>query len=211
MCMRPLARASLSSIISGEVVDGSVFGISNTAVTPPSAAAARSGFEIFLPFEARLAEVDLAVDHARQDVEAVRREDFAAPGWRRTSRSRRCCRRLTPMSVTPMPPGVATVPPLMIEIECREAFGTSSRKLWGCLDPPRGIAKRWRRLCWNALNQKGGPVRAALLRHLTAPLLGVCITDTCSAGGDAMACPAGIDQVSRSSWYMSPMRDHRLS
>ncbi len=38
---------------------------------------ARTAFEIFLPFEARLTEVDLAVDHAGKDMEAVRFEHLA--------------------------------------------------------------------------------------------------------------------------------------
>ena len=38
-CMRPFARASLSASASALVVSGSVLGISNTAVTPPSTAA----------------------------------------------------------------------------------------------------------------------------------------------------------------------------
>ena len=48
-----------------------VLGISNTAVTPPSDGCAAAGFEIFLVREARLAEMDLRVDDAGQDVQAL--------------------------------------------------------------------------------------------------------------------------------------------
>ena len=72
--MRFLARASLSSIAARVVVGGLVFGISNTAVTPPSTAARLPRFEVFLVLVARLAEMDLGVDDARQHVQALRVE-----------------------------------------------------------------------------------------------------------------------------------------
>ena len=51
-------------------VCGSVFGISNTAVTPPSTAAREPDSRSSLCVEPGLAEMHLRVDHARQDVEA---------------------------------------------------------------------------------------------------------------------------------------------
>ena len=76
----PLARASLSARASGSVVVGSVFGISNTAVTPPSTARARAGLQVFLPLQARLAEVDLGVDDAGQHGQARGVEHLAGRG-----------------------------------------------------------------------------------------------------------------------------------
>ena len=88
------ARATLSARASAVVVSGLVFGISNTAVTPPRTAAARARFQIFLVGQARLAEMHLRVDDAGQDGEAggsrcvspalssrevADRRDFAAP------------------------------------------------------------------------------------------------------------------------------------
>ena len=48
-----------------------MLGISNTAVTPPSTAAREPVSKIFLVGQAGLAEMDLAVDHAGQDVQAA--------------------------------------------------------------------------------------------------------------------------------------------
>ncbi len=65
----PCARASLSAIASALSVLGLVFGISNTAVTPPSTAARLPLSRSSLASSPGLAEMDLAVDHARQHVE----------------------------------------------------------------------------------------------------------------------------------------------
>ena len=69
-CMRPVARATLSASASALVVGGLVFGISNTAVTPPSTADRLPGLQILLMLEPGLAEMHLAVDHAGQNVQA---------------------------------------------------------------------------------------------------------------------------------------------
>ena len=58
--MRPRARATLSASASAVTVAGLVFGISNTAVTPPSTAERLPDLEIFLVLEPRLAEMHLA-------------------------------------------------------------------------------------------------------------------------------------------------------
>jgi len=70
-CMRWRPRFILSVKFCSLMVSGSVFGISNTAVTPPITALRGSGFQIFLVGLARLAEMHLGVDHAGQDVQAL--------------------------------------------------------------------------------------------------------------------------------------------
>ena len=69
--MRPLARASLSSIAARVVVGGVVLGISNTAVTPPRMAARLPRVQVFLVRVAGLAEMDLGVHDAGQDMQAL--------------------------------------------------------------------------------------------------------------------------------------------
>ena len=54
------ARLTLAASAFALVVAGSVFGISNTVVTPPMTALARAGLEILLVGEAGLAEMHLA-------------------------------------------------------------------------------------------------------------------------------------------------------
>ena len=66
------ARATLSASASALVVGGLVFGISNTAVTPPSTAERLPDCEIFLVLEPGLAEMHLRVDDAGQNVQAGR-------------------------------------------------------------------------------------------------------------------------------------------
>jgi hypothetical protein len=44
---------------------------------PAEGRSARARLEVFLPFEARLAKVDLRVDHAGQHVQALRLEDLS--------------------------------------------------------------------------------------------------------------------------------------
>ena len=55
--------------------------------------AARTGFEVFLVGQARLAEMHLGVDHAGQDVQALAVDHLAGRGLRRARRSRRCGHR----------------------------------------------------------------------------------------------------------------------
>jgi len=69
-CMRWRPRLILSEKVASVTVRGSVFGISNTAVTPPITAL-RDPSQIFLLSLARLAEMHLGVDHAGQDVQAL--------------------------------------------------------------------------------------------------------------------------------------------
>ena len=65
------ARRTLSASAAALVVSGLVFGISKTAVTPPSTAAREPVSRSSLCSSARLAEMHLAVDHAGQDVQAA--------------------------------------------------------------------------------------------------------------------------------------------
>ena len=81
-------RATLSASASALAVGGLVFGISNTAVTPPKHRRPAAGCQVFLMLKPRLAEMDLAVDHAGQDMEA-RGVDGLAGSSRRSRRSRR--------------------------------------------------------------------------------------------------------------------------
>ena len=67
--MRPVAAATLAASASALVVGGLVFGISNTAVTPPNTADRLPDRQILFVLEAGLAEMHLAVDHAGQNVE----------------------------------------------------------------------------------------------------------------------------------------------
>ena len=62
------------------VVGGLVLGISKTAVTPPRTAARLPRFQVFLVRVARLAEMHLGVDDARQDMQALGLEDFGGLG-----------------------------------------------------------------------------------------------------------------------------------
>ncbi len=72
---------------------------------------ARAGFEIFLVGEARLAEMHMAVDHAGQHVQAAAVDHLAADA---RDKSPIAAKRLprTPMSRTPSPSWLTTVPPL---------------------------------------------------------------------------------------------------
>ena len=72
-CMRPRPAPTLSASASALVVAGLVFGISNTAVTPPSTADRLPRLEVFLVLEPRLAEMHLGVDDAWQDMQARHR------------------------------------------------------------------------------------------------------------------------------------------
>ena len=60
---------TLSASAASLVVSGLVLGISKTAVTPPSTAAREPRFEVFLVLQPGLAEMHLAVDDARQDMQ----------------------------------------------------------------------------------------------------------------------------------------------
>ena len=75
-----MARAILSASASSVTVSGLVLGISNTVVTPPSTAARRTGLQVLLVLEARLAEMHLTVDHAGQNVQAGAVDDIAGCG-----------------------------------------------------------------------------------------------------------------------------------
>ena len=75
--MRPVARAILSSKVGASVVSGLVLGISKTPVTPPITADSEPVARSSLCVEAGLAEMDLGVDDAGQDVEAAAVDDLA--------------------------------------------------------------------------------------------------------------------------------------
>ncbi len=87
-----VAAATLAASASALVVGGLVFGISNTAVTPPSTADRLPVCQILLVLEPGLAEMHLAVDHAGQNVQAGSVDGLAGEPARRSSRSRRCGR-----------------------------------------------------------------------------------------------------------------------
>ncbi len=65
-----------------------MFGISNTAVTPPMTAEREPDFQVFLVGEARLAEMHLAVDHARQQMQAAAVDHLAGRGARQIADGR---------------------------------------------------------------------------------------------------------------------------
>ena len=85
--------ATLSASASAVTVSGLVLGISKTAVTPPMTAASEPDSEILLVLGAGLAEMDLGVDDAGQDVQAGAVDDLAGARRGRARRSRRCGRR----------------------------------------------------------------------------------------------------------------------
>ena len=68
-CIRPVARAILLAKVSRVVVSGLVLGISKDAGHAAHYRRQRAGGQILFVLEARLAEMHLGVDDARQDVE----------------------------------------------------------------------------------------------------------------------------------------------
>ena len=122
---RPCRRAPPRSM-----VGGLVFGISNTAVTPPSTADAAAGFEVFLVLEPRLAEMHLGVDDARQDMQAGGvdgpRRRLGGEAANRDDRP-----SLTPISATPFAGMVDEGRALDEEIEgfCQDAALASACRL----------------------------------------------------------------------------------
>ena len=89
----------------GVVVSGSVLGISNTAVTPPSTARARAGLQVFLVGQARLAEMHMAVDHAGQDMQAGGSRSSRRPTRATDRRLPQCARRGCRCRARPRRPG----------------------------------------------------------------------------------------------------------
>ena len=75
---------------------------------------AAAGFEVFLVFGTGLAQMDLAVDHARQDVEAGAIDHLAPLLLREGADRRRCGLPETAMSRWPTPSWLTTVPPFRI-------------------------------------------------------------------------------------------------
>ena len=94
-CARARVRPCAASA-SALTVAGLVFGISNTAVTPPSTADRLPDLEVFLVLEPRLAEMHLGVDDAWQDMQAgglERPRRRFGQRWRRSRRFGRLSRR----------------------------------------------------------------------------------------------------------------------
>ncbi len=92
---------------------------------------ARAGFEVFLVLEPGLAEMDLAVDDAGQDVEAGAVDHLAARGGREIAE--RCdAPARTPISVGAMPFGVAATPPFRIRsnVSAMSTLRLSGRALY---------------------------------------------------------------------------------
>ncbi len=71
-----------------------------------------AGAEIFLVFEAGLAEMHLGVDDTGQDVQALTRNRFRRGRADEVADRRRCGLAWTPMSAPTVPPGVTQVPPM---------------------------------------------------------------------------------------------------
>ena len=76
--------------------------------------AARAGFEVFLVGEAGLAEMHMAVDHARQHMQAAAVDGLSRRGARQIADARRTGRRGCRYRATPSPSWLTTVPPLRI-------------------------------------------------------------------------------------------------
>ena len=112
--MRPMARAILSSKVERSVVSGLVLGISKTPVTPPITAESEPEARSSLWVEAGLAEMDLGVDDAGEDVEAAAVDGVVSGVGR--SRSPRAAMRPSRVATSAswMPSWLATVPFLKI-------------------------------------------------------------------------------------------------
>jgi hypothetical protein len=80
--MRPLARSSLSARASG--IGGGGLGVRHLehGGDPAQDGGAGPALQVFLPLQAGLAEVDLGVDHAGQDRQALGVEHLARRGLR---------------------------------------------------------------------------------------------------------------------------------
>ena len=110
-------RASAVSVL------GLVLGISNTAVTPPSTAARLPLSRSSLCLQPRLAEMDLAVDHAGQHVEPGAVDRLA--GIAASRRSRRSARRARRRRPATGPPGVSDGAVLQDQVVGRHARASS--------------------------------------------------------------------------------------
>ena len=110
-CMRPVARAILSSSALAEVVSGLVFGISNTAVTPPMTAArdpdSRSSL-CSMPGSRKCTWVSMTPGRRCRPVQST--VSSARSGEKEPMPAMRPARM--PTSRAPMPSWFTTVPPL---------------------------------------------------------------------------------------------------
>ena len=83
--MRWWPRLTLSARASALTVSGSVFGISNTRGDPAHHRGARPAFKVFLVREAGFAEMDLGVDHPRQQMQSPAIDHLAGRSTRQVA------------------------------------------------------------------------------------------------------------------------------
>ena len=108
----PVARRTLSASASAVVVERVGVGHLEDGRDAAHDRGARPGLEVFLVLGARLAEMDLGVDDARQDVQAGAVDDLAGRRAGRSSPSAAIRPSRTPMSRMPAPSWLTTVAPV---------------------------------------------------------------------------------------------------